>query len=123
MCRLPRLAAFVPHHPPNRPLWTTTPRVLGSLRPRSAVKSSARRPACDMLPLDDPPVMESGTDAFGHQRQINIPAERLRTKLDLLDRQESSQLSQVVRRDKAPFLSGCESRPATVAPAGNSRSG
>ena len=32
-------------------------------------------------------------------------------------------LFQVVRRDKAPFLSGCESRPATVAPAGNSRSG
>ena len=28
-----------------------------------------------------------------------------------------------VRRDKAPFLSGCESRPATVAPAGSSRSG
>ena len=27
------------------------------------------------------------------------------------------------RRDKAPFLSGCESRPATVAPAGSSRSG
>ena len=29
----------------------------------------------------------------------------------------------VVRRAKAPFLSGCESRPATVAPAGSSRSG
>ena len=28
-----------------------------------------------------------------------------------------------VRRDKAPFHSGCESRPATVAPAGSSRSG
>ena len=28
-----------------------------------------------------------------------------------------------VRRAKAPFLSGCESRPATVAPAGSSRSG
>ncbi len=28
-----------------------------------------------------------------------------------------------VRRDTAPFLSGCESRPATVAPAGSSRSG
>ena len=28
-----------------------------------------------------------------------------------------------VRRDKVPFLSGCESRPATVAPAGSSRSG
>ena len=28
-----------------------------------------------------------------------------------------------VRRDKAPFPSGCESRPATVAPAGSSRSG
>ena len=28
-----------------------------------------------------------------------------------------------VRRDKALFLSGCESRPATVAPAGSSRSG
>ena len=28
-----------------------------------------------------------------------------------------------VRREKAPFLSGCESRPATVAPAGSSRSG
>ena len=28
-----------------------------------------------------------------------------------------------VRRGKAPFLSGCESRPATVAPAGSSRSG
>ena len=28
-----------------------------------------------------------------------------------------------VRRDKAPFLSGCESRPATVAPAGSNRSG
>ena len=28
-----------------------------------------------------------------------------------------------VRRDKAPFLSGCESRPATVVPAGSSRSG
>ena len=28
-----------------------------------------------------------------------------------------------VRRDKAPFRSGCESRPATVAPAGSSRSG
>ena len=28
-----------------------------------------------------------------------------------------------VRRDKAPFLSGCESRPATVAPAGSSRGG
>ena len=26
-----------------------------------------------------------------------------------------------VRRDKALFLSGCESRPATVAPAGSSR--
>ena len=30
---------------------------------------------------------------------------------------------QLVRRAKAPFLSGCESRPATVAPAGSSRSG
>ena len=29
----------------------------------------------------------------------------------------------VVRRAKAPFLSGCESRPATVVPAGSSRSG
>ena len=29
----------------------------------------------------------------------------------------------VVRREKAPFLSGCESRPATVVPAGSSRSG
>ncbi len=29
----------------------------------------------------------------------------------------------LVRRAKAPFLSGCESRPATVAPAGSSRSG
>ena len=29
----------------------------------------------------------------------------------------------VVRREKAPFLSGWESRPATVAPAGSSRSG
>ena len=28
-----------------------------------------------------------------------------------------------VRREKAPVLSGCESRPATVAPAGSSRSG
>ena len=28
-----------------------------------------------------------------------------------------------VRRGKAPFYSGCESRPATVAPAGSSRSG
>ena len=28
-----------------------------------------------------------------------------------------------VRRAKAPFLSGCDSRPATVAPAGSSRSG
>ena len=28
-----------------------------------------------------------------------------------------------VRRGKAPFFSGCESRPATVAPAGSSRSG
>ncbi len=28
-----------------------------------------------------------------------------------------------VRRDKAPFPSGCESRPATVAPAGSNRSG
>ena len=28
-----------------------------------------------------------------------------------------------MRREKAPFLSGCESRPATVAPAGSSRSG
>ena len=28
-----------------------------------------------------------------------------------------------VRRDKAPILSGCEPRPATVAPAGSSRSG
>jgi len=32
-------------------------------------------------------------------------------------------LLNLVRRDKAPFLSGCESRPATVAPAGSSRSG
>ena len=31
--------------------------------------------------------------------------------------------SRLVRRAKAPFLSGCESRPATVAPAGSSRSG
>ena len=28
-----------------------------------------------------------------------------------------------VRRDKAAFLSGCESRPAAVAPAGSNRSG
>ena len=34
-----------------------------------------------------------------------------------------SKLHLVVRRAKAPFLSGCESRPATVAPAGSSRSG
>ena len=32
-------------------------------------------------------------------------------------------LDQLVRRAKAPFLSGCESRPATVAPAGSSQSG
>ena len=32
-------------------------------------------------------------------------------------------LSGSVRREKAPFPSGCESRPATVAPAGSSRSG
>ena len=28
-----------------------------------------------------------------------------------------------VRREKAPILSGCESRPATVAPVGSNRSG
>ena len=36
---------------------------------------------------------------------------------------EDAGLSPYVRRDKAPFHSGCESRPATVAPAGRSRSG
>ena len=37
--------------------------------------------------------------------------------------QDITNLHYSVRRDKAPFLSGCESRPATVAPAGSSRSG
>ena len=35
----------------------------------------------------------------------------------------AKQINQLVRRAKAPFLSGCESRPATVAPAGSSQSG
>ena len=41
----------------------------------------------------------------------------------LLGPKHSTQMQQLVRRAKAPFLSGCESRPATVAPAGSSQSG
>ena len=44
--------------------------------------------------------------------------ERARAK-----RRQAANLHYSVRRDKVPFLSGCESRPATVAPAGSSRSG
>ena len=80
-----------------------------------------------------PRAVRGGAHGLGHfepgggldhgARQGNIPLfEEVRAAVgadfDLINDPVCS-----VRRDKAPFLSGCESRPATVAPAGSSRSG
>ncbi len=52
------------------------------------------------------------------------PLLRLFSETDYTSHSDDARnLLNLVRRDKALFLSGCESRPATVAPAGSSRSG
>ena len=69
--------------------------------------------------LDDLPTdCDVGTkkDSKGYQGHLG----RLQAAPRRGRRPDSDQL---VRRAKAPFLSGCESRPATVAPAGSSQSG
>ena len=61
---------------------------------------------------------QSAPDA--QSRELPLPSWRQRLHPSVQDGPKECLL---VRRDKAPFLSGCESRPATVAPAGSSRSG
>ena len=76
----------------------------GRLRPRGGVRRRGR-----LLGRGVHRVPEAGTPP---RRGLHQP-----------EHPRGPSLHYSVRRDKVPFLSGCESRPATVAPAGSSRSG
>ena len=61
------------------------------------------------------------SDRFGEVREGSAASKNPRTHVR--SRPGPLMLKGMVRRGKALFFSGCEARPATVAPAGSSRSG
>jgi len=56
-------------------------------------------------------------------RHFCLTAKRQVQREQSLGKKMGEENGVAVRRDKAPFFSGCNSRPATFAPAGSNRSG
>ena len=119
LCELPRL---------NNPKFMGKPSLA-----RSIPVDVVERPAVDG-PAHPDPAANHGGDAVAQGVIDLIRADEVHMHIESTRGNDEplanlylitleSKLHLVVRRAKAPFLSGCESRPATVAPAGSSRSG
>ena len=95
------------------------PAAAGGVRPGAARASSVNPPARRFRRWANCPWRAVTRQRF----QRAGPSPRGVHQLCLKDDRRAVSVYCDVRREKAPVLSGCEPRPATVAPAGSSRSG